>query len=290
MKNVKNIVTKLTLAATIAFSASLSAAPVFKVTKGNDAVYIGGTFHILTAADYPLPAAYNKAYNAADELYFETDMDTLKSPAFAPKMMSVVAHSDGKTLRDDLDEKTYNRLMKYLKSQSLPEHAFNPLNPTGVMLTLTMMEYQKRGFVAQGVDDHFFKLGQKDSKSIDWFETPEEQLAIIDAFDGDDPNGLINYTLDEMGNVDKMIKDLHKSWRTGNMPMLEKVGLKPFSDYPEIYDVMLTSRNNNWMKIITKMFGDKGTEFVLVGALHLPGKDGVLTQLKAQGYKVEQVK
>jgi len=58
----------------------------------------------------------------------------------------------------------------------------------------------------------------------------------------------------------------------------------------DIYDLLLTSRNNNWMPVLTDLMTTPETEFVLVGAMHIPGDTGLITQLKAKGYSVEQMK
>jgi uncharacterized protein YbaP (TraB family) len=44
------------------------------------------------------------------------------------------------------------------------------------------------------------------------------------------------------------------------------------------------------MQFLVKALATKPTEFVLVGALHLPGELGVLNMLEQQGFKVEKVK
>ncbi|MFT6268721.1 MAG: hypothetical protein ACJAVV_001536 [Alphaproteobacteria bacterium] len=269
--------------------ATVNAAPVFKITKDGETIYIGGTFHLLTESDYPLPEAFEKAYAQADEIYFETDINELDTPDFQRKFFDVILYKDGKTLQSGLDAVTYARLVAYAKSRQLDPMQLNVLNPTGIMLTITIMEYQARGFVAEGVDKFYFERAQEDNKTIGWFETPDEQLAVIDGFDNDDPNSLINYTLDEINNIDGIVKGLHNSWRNGDMDGLVKLGIDSFADYPDIYELVLVDRNNSWMQKIEAMFGDKGTEFVLVGALHLPGKDGVLTQLEKKGYTVEQL-
>lgn len=270
-------------------SASVVAAPVFKVTKDQDTVYIGGTFHLLTEKDYPLPDAFDRAYQLADELYFETDMQEIETPEFQQKSLKVILYQNGQTLKSALTEATYARFVEYAKSRQIDPMQLNALNPTGVMLTITIMEYQARGFVAEGVDKHYFQRAGKDNKIIDWFESPDEQLAILDGFDNEDPNGLINYTLDEIKNIDEVITSLHKSWRDGDMETLTALGIDSFEGYPEIYKSVLVDRNNNWLKKIESMFGDEGIELVLVGALHLPGADGVLTQLEKKGYKVEKL-
>lgn len=273
----------------LAWSNSLHAAPVFKVTKGEDSVYIAGTFHLLTEGDYPLPAAFEEAYERADEIYFETDIKALETPEFQRKSLNILLYQNGSTLKSGLNEATYARFVEYAKSRNIDPMQLNSLNPTGVMLTITIMEYQARGFVAQGVDKFYFDKAQVDNKAIGWFETPDQQLAIIDGFDDEDPNALINYTLDEIKNFDSIVKALHESWRSGDMATLTKLGIDSFDGYPEVYDVVIAQRNNSWMEKIEAMFGDEGTELVLVGALHLPGADGVLTQLTNKGYTVEKL-
>jgi hypothetical protein len=281
-------IVSLSLALLVAV-ASVYAAPVFKITKDKDTLYIGGTFHLLTEKDYPLPEAFEAAYNQADEVYFETNMQEIETPEFQQKSLKVILYQNGKTLQTGLNKATYARFVEYAKSRQLDQKQLNSLNPTGVMLTITIMEYQARGFVAEGVDKHFFKRAGIDNKLIGWFETPDEQLAILDGFDNEDPNGLINYTLDEIKNIDQIIAGLHKSWREGDMGMLTKLGIDSFEAYPNVYKKVLVDRNNNWVKKIEAMFGDEGTELILVGALHLPGDDGVLTQLENKGYKVEKL-
>lgn len=272
------------------YAVSSHAASVFKVTKNGNTVYIGGTFHLLTPSDYPLPKAFNTAYNASSEIYFETDIETTQSAEFAQKMMSVILSPAGKTLKDEISTETFQRVEEYINERGLNIEQFLPVNATGLMLTITLMEYQSRGFIAVGVDEHFFQKAKKDNKRIGWFESVEEQLAVLDSFDSGDPDGLVNYTLNEIDKVDELIKGLHRSWRTGDMQKLTQLGLDSFSDYPDLHQVLLSNRNNHWMEKILPFFEDEAIEFVLVGALHLPGRDGLLTQLEAKGFEIEQIK
>lgn len=279
-----------TLSTGLNLTSTASAAPVFKVSKGDDTIYIGGTFHLLTPEDYPLPNAFDTAFAAADEVYFETDMAAMEKPEFMQQSMQVMMFQDGSTLDGALNSKTYERLQAHFASRGIPSEMMQQMNPLGVMLTITVAEYQMRGFTAEGVDKHFLTKSTNANKSVGWFESPTEQLGFLSVLNSDEPNKLINYTLDEIGKVEQMISDLHSSWRNGDMEKLAEVGLEGFRDYPEVSEVLLTQRNNAWMKKIMPMFGDEGTEYILVGALHLPGKDGLLTQLAALGYTVEQIK
>ena len=54
--------------------------------------------------------------------------------------------------------------------------------------------------------------------------------------------------------------------------------------------IIQPERNNAWMRDLNHYLASPEVEFVLVGALHLPGNVGVLNQLREQGYEVEKVK
>ena len=60
-------------AALILVSNQAGAACVWKVTRGTNVLYLGGSIHALKSSDYPLPAAYNLACDASDRLVFEVD-------------------------------------------------------------------------------------------------------------------------------------------------------------------------------------------------------------------------
>ena len=60
--------------------------------------------------------------------------------------------------------------------------------------------------------------------------------------------------------------------------------------FPGIFKTLLTDRNAAWIDKIKHYLDDESVEFVLFGALHLYGEDGVLELLKNQGFTVEQLR
>ena len=51
---------------------------------------------------------------------------------------------------------------------------------------------------------------------------------------------------------------------------------------------LVDQRNRNWIPLIEKITAEAPT-FIGVGALHLPGEQGVINLLRKQGYTVEAV-
>src|SRR3954467_12206613 len=55
-------------------SASAHAACVWKVSDaGGHTLYLGGSIHSLQSTDYPLPSAYNRAFDLSNRIVFEDD-------------------------------------------------------------------------------------------------------------------------------------------------------------------------------------------------------------------------
>ena len=54
-------------------------------------------------------------------------------------------------------------------------------------------------------------------------------------------------------------------------------------------DILLYNRNNNWIKLLTNNFLPKQSNFIAVGALHLPGNKGLIKLLEKEGYKLTPI-
>jgi uncharacterized protein YbaP (TraB family) len=280
----------LTLSTSLLLSLSLQAAAVWKVSNDQHSLYIGGTIHVLTPEDYPLAKEYDLAYQAADKVIFETDMEAVSSPEFGQKMMDQMMYSDGTTINNVLQPGTYKSLAIHLSSRQIPMQAFASHKPSLLAISLTFIELQAMGYTSEGVDMFFANMAKDQEKEQGWLETPDEQLAFMANLGGDDPNTMIEYTLKDIKKMPEMFAKLHSTWLAGDMQGMANVGITPFkADYPDIYQDLLVTRNNNWLPKIISMLNDQPVEFILVGALHLAGPDSVLAQLKAKGYKIEKL-
>ena len=82
---------------------------------------------------------------------------------------------------------------------------------------------------------------------------------------------------------------LLNAWHAGDTATLEQVLKADFGPYPAIYQSMLVTRNRNWAPKLEGMLGSGKQYFVVVGALHLVGPDGLLERFRKDGYKVEQL-
>jgi len=119
-------------------------------------------------------------------------------------------------------------------------------------------------------------------------ETIETQFNVLENLGKGMEDEMILSTISEIKELPLLVGAMKKAWRAGNMKELELISAAPMkSDYPDLYQALLINRNNAWLPKIEKLLLTPEIELVLVGALHLVGQDGVLSQLQSLGYKVE---
>lgn len=264
--------------------------PIWKISKDGKILYIGGTIHFLAKEDYPLPKEFDEAYSKATKLVFETDLSKLNSPQFQQAMLQRMIFTDGRNLKQVLNEKTISQLDVYLKSRGIPLAGMLNFKPSMVSLTITVAELQRLKLADAGVDQVFFKKALEDKKSLEELETVEQQLEYLVNMGKGNEDEMIRYTIKDLEELPKILKSMKDAWRLGNDSELYNLGIKPFKkDFPEIYKSILVDRNKLWISQIENFLKDDTIEFLLVGALHLVGEDGVIEMLKNRGYVIEKL-
>jgi len=286
--NCKPLRATLTLLLLIALPAL--SADVWKVSSANGHVFIGGTFHLLTPADYPLPAEYDMAYHAAQSIVLETDLEHLRDPTFKQSLQQTLQYPAGQSIVTALKPETIRQIKVYLATKHVPFDDLAMLRPGMLSITLTMIELRSLGLTGTGVDEYFFQRAKNDGKHIQWFESAEQQIEFLARMGEGHEDELIRYTLADMKNMPRLINDMKAAWRKGDSAGLEASSLQPYmDDFPELMHMLLEKRNDNWLPMLERMIKNDGTEFILVGALHLVGEKGVLSQLRKRGYRVEKI-
>lgn len=262
---------------------------LWRVSNGANEIYIGGTIHLLGRSDYPLPEEFDRAFREADKLILEADLSALSRPEVQMEMLRRLQYSDGTTLRDVLDAETYAELGRFCSNSGIPIESLLNLKPPMVAISLMMIELQRLGLAEAGVDHFFDAKARAEGKAIDALETLETQLTVLENMGQGKENELISSTLKDVQMLPEIMGDLKNAWFTGDLDTLEEVGIAPMrADFPELYRAMLVDRNNVWLTKITEMLATPERELVLVGALHLAGREGIVAQLRERGYTVER--
>ena len=79
------------------------------------------------------------------------------------------------------------------------------------------------------------------------------------------------------------------AWRHGDVDTLNRIVRESFQDFPSLARRLIDARNQNWIPKIDGYLRSGHTYFVVVGAGHMGGPNGLLTLLKARGCQFEQL-
>ncbi|WP_370977818.1 TraB/GumN family protein [Agaribacterium sp. ZY112] len=264
---------------------------VWKISSGKNSFYLGGTLHVLKESDHPLPKAYEQAYQAADTIVFEADISALEDPATQVRLGMALMAKDGQMLQQVLKPETYQKLNEYAVSRGMAMQQFAPFTASGVALMLASIELTRLGYTSEwGVEQTINNQAVKDKKGLTALETADQQIAMLSTLGQGKEDELVLYTLNDILSLPQILADIKAAWRSGDLASLEKEFIVEFKrDYPDVYDSLLLERNKDWMQQFEPMMASEATEFVLVGAMHLVGEDGLLRSLKAKGYTLEQL-
>ncbi len=254
----------------------------------NNKVYLLGSMHMLRASG-ALPAAVDAAYADAESLLMEIDMDNLDPMASQKVAMDLGLLPDEKSLQAELDAASYAKVVAYAREVGLDERLLNRFRPWFAALTLTQLNLIKVGFdVNSGVEMRLTARAATDGKEIRGLETLDEQLGLLAALPAAQQREFLLYSVEDSERVRQEIDKLVGAWRKGDVKSLSALLSEGFDRYPDLYRPLTIERNRKWIGRIEGLLDDKQDYLVVVGALHLVGRDSVVELLQKKGYEVTQ--
>jgi uncharacterized protein YbaP (TraB family) len=276
--------------AVLSISPAIADASVWSVRSGDNVIYLGGTVHLLRPGDYPLPDEFEEAYQASSELYFETDIAAMSDLSVQAQMLQQLTYSDDRSLRTVLSDEAYTALSAYTQTAGLPIVMLEKFKPGLLISTLQILVFQSMGFTPQGVDAFFHTRAVADGKAEGQLETVQEQIGFIAAMGEGNESEFILLSLKDLTETGNVIDGMIGAWRSGDAQGLSELFVEDMKvEAPALYDTLLLERNLKWIPRINRMLQDADTEFVLVGAAHIVGENGLLDLLSQEGYEINQL-
>ena len=264
---------------------------LWKVSDGDNAVYLLGSVHLLRPDDYPLPVQMDAAFADAERLRFEVSPEEMQSPQTQRSLIRRGLLPSGQSLHDKLSPKTWQRLNAYAARSGLPLANIAGFKPWLAALVISVDEVKKIGYREDlGLDEHFMAEARKSGKPAAGLETAEEQFAVFDGLSDREQDEMMRQTLDEAADLRREMESLHALWRNGDGDGLYRLETKDMAAYPEFFHRINRDRNLHWLPEIQSLLAEhEGDTLVVVGSLHLLGQEGLVNLLRQKGYRVERL-
>ncbi len=259
------------------------ATSVWKATSPSGQVLLlGGSIHRLDSTDYPLPAAFNRAFELSQGLAFEVAPDSTKN---APERWNKAGlYPQGDSLRQHVDPRTYQFVTQVFARLRVPEAQIARCRPWYLVYLLS-----SGGPGGPGVESYFMSRAQANKRRIESLETVDEAMRAFTGLSDRQSEALLLVTFIQAkaGNRGNM-SAMKRAWRTGDPDFVARTLRDDYRDFPAMADRLLGARNRAWMPRLEAFAASGKTYFVLAGAAHLGGSDGLLALLRARGYRIEQ--
>ena len=267
---------------------------LWKVTGPKGVVYLLGTIHIGKADFYPLPSIIEDSFKKADRLIEEVDIG---EPAEVARMqdglIEVGSYPNGDTITNHLSEATRSHLEAYVKQAGLPEPAITHMRPWLVSMLVGLLEMKRMGFdPSYGLDRHFFEEAQQSNKPVGALEDAGSQLKLFSSLSAELQDRLLLSSLVDVEKWADSFDLLLRAWQSGDTAAMQEVITSSTREYPQLKLLMTKLFDECNTAMTAKIEGFLRTPesyFVAVGAGHLVGDQGILSQLRRKNFTVEQL-
>jgi uncharacterized protein YbaP (TraB family) len=258
---------------------------VWKVTSPTGAtLFLGGSVHVLRSTDYPLPPGYNRAFDASHRVAMEVDPKALEVSSSG--LVKAGSYPKGDSLKNHVDPRTYDYLKRLFGLLKIPEDKFSRYRP---WLLTFLMDSGAQGFSHDlGVDEFITNRARANGKAIVGLETAGEHSSVYTGLTDRQSEALLLVSLipsSTSGGGERILT----AWRRGDVETLARDIHSAYADFPAFGDRMLGMRNRRWLPKLEGFLKSGQTYFVVVGAAHLGGGDGLLALLRARNCKLEQL-
>jgi len=269
---------------------------LWKIEKeGVEPSYLFGTMHFSDPRVMTLPKATDEAYRSANTVVVET-ADIL-DPKFLLRVRlehpDLLLFTDGTTLKSHLPAERREEIERKLAERGIVLDAVAKMKPwvLSSLLALPKCERERQSEGEKSLDEKLALDAQAEGRNVQGLESAEEQLQAMNRMPLDFHLRSLVATIDYGDDIEDAMETTTTLYLKGEigmiMPALRKIVPDSLSD--DDYDLFLKyliSDRNHVMADRAVPIIDKGNAFIAVGALHLPGTDGVIELLRAKGYRV----
>jgi uncharacterized protein YbaP (TraB family) len=284
----------------------------WKIEGVNNDVYILGSIHFSDGSIYPLSRSIEGAFSESQKLVVE--INALEPDPIGMQYAAtqgIIDLSEGKTIRDFISEDTYELYRAVFAELDLPADVYKYLQPWRAYLLLhgLLLSEGPQSQISPmlGIDMRFLMKAQAASdKRIIELESIESQIDTMASFSPELQEHLLLETLLQFNRSDTAREDEEHAtqmellqfleiFKTGDEAALEELMIvepnDPFAK--ELNEKLFINRNiaiAEKINIFLQETTENGHYFIIIGAGHLLGTNGVIDLLTDMGHIVNRVK
>jgi uncharacterized protein YbaP (TraB family) len=249
---------------------------------GREAGFLLGTIHSEDPRVVDFSAALIEELKSCQIFAMEMvpDLPTLK------KLTEYMHYAEPDRLHSLLGEKRFDRTMQALATYQVPDDWKARMKVWAVMMTLSVPAPQTGFFMDLSLSLRAAGSGLE----VIGLETLEQQLQFLEEMPLDYQLELLDYALEDYQRVGEIHEEMVQVYLQDNLQALDDLSTEQFSVLDEkiskyFVDLGINARNRQMVERALPQLAEKRV-FIAVGALHLPGPEGLINLLRQAGYEL----
>ncbi len=263
---------------------------LWKIVTPKATSYLLGSVHVARPDFYPLDRRVEEAFAQCSALAVEADIGVgLDQLAEAVEKLGYYPADGG----DGLERHLSPRTLRQFEKIHLDVAALRQLKPWLAALVIDAQLFKALGFdINLGIDKHFLDAARQRDLPIRQLESLDAQLRLFADMPDACAEAQLYEALRAVQNKGRLLKKTVALWQAGDAETLAGLVARDLDAHPEYRDCadgFFGRRNRAMADIVNDWLGQGEPVFVVVGAGHLVGPDGLVALLRAKGYDVTQV-
>ena len=262
---------------------------LWKASLGKRSIYLLGSIHLVSRDMYPLPEHIEQAFRDSTTLVVEVDLNKVNQGQFQTLLSANGMYPPTDSLWNHIHADTKDLLVSFCQSNGMNPESFARFKPWLAAVTMAFIPAQMaKGNFAPGLDKYFLdQAGQ--AMRVDQIESAAYQFRLLANMPEAEQERNLRSALKGAGENIEDLKQLQSFWSDGDAEKLDAYLSTSLRSDPEYAKRVFTGRNPRMADRAEQCLKTGDRCFVVVGAGHMVGKDGVVHLLEERGYKVEQV-
>jgi uncharacterized protein YbaP (TraB family) len=265
---------------------------------GRAASYLFGTVHLTDERVTKLSPAVEQAISGSKTIALEvSDISEKATAAVIAQSAPLVMFTDGRRLDGLLSGSEYETVKKVISRSGMPSDLAALFKPWIVTMIMSVSDCERTS-VQKGervLDMKLAELGKSRGMQVVGLETIPEQLEALASVPEKQQLDMLRASLKFADRTNDLMETLVQLYLTRKInaalpfqiAIAKQVGIgdDAFAGFQE---KLLSDRNAKMRTSAEPLLADGGA-FIAVGALHLPGKQGLVSLLREAGYTVTPV-
>jgi uncharacterized protein YbaP (TraB family) len=253
--------------------------------------YLFGTMHSADEEVTALAPPVLDAFAQADSLSLEVIM----TPEAQMSLAAAMTITDGRTLDQVVGPDLFQRAVSAGRPYGFGQAQLRLFKPWAIMtlFSLPPSEVKRQAAGEKALDHRLQALATERGMALHGLEKVEEQISLFNDMAEADQVAMLDATIAQSDQVEQTFEKMRSAYlaqepaRIFELMQAQQTGFDP--NLVETFTARLLDKRNNRMVERMQPRLAEGGAFIAVGALHLPGENGILQQLQDRGYRLTRL-